>query len=29
MDYMELKKIARINTDYIDMKMCVRFVASK
>ena len=29
MDYMDLKKIARINTDYIDLKMCDRFAASK
>jgi len=29
MDFTDLKKIARINTDYIDLKMCDRFAASK
>jgi len=29
MDYMDLKKFARINTDYIDLKMCDRFAVSE
>ena len=29
MDYMDLKMIARINTDYIDLKMCDCIVAGE